>query len=630
LRICPLGGYGYYGYIRIHAKPRQTTPTLLLATTLLARPHCAHPIYCASDLPHSTIQLMHIFDWLILVGILLAIVGYGLWKSKAIKNTDSYLMGERQLKWYTIGLSVMATQASAITFLSTPGQAYDEGMGFAQFYFGLPLAMVLLCIFVLPVFYRLNVYTAYEFLENRFDLRTRILTAVLFLIQRGLAAGITIFAPAIILSTILGWSLFATTLMIGVLVIFYTVSGGSEVVSQTQQQQMIVILLGMAVAFVVILNKLPESVGLSEALTIAGKMDKLEIVNFEFDLKSKYNIWSALFGGTFLFLSYFGTDQSQVQRYLSGKTLTESRLGLLFNGLFKVPMQFMILLTGLMVFVFYQFNTAPLHFNSANVALIKKSELAPAYQNLEDSLAQIHNNKTTNIYALLDAVKEEESQLINDQQTEIKTALTREKELRQGASQIIQEYNETHQANLEAADTDYVFIHFIMTELPVGLIGLLLAVIFCAAMSTTSSELNALSTTTIVDIYKRNFQPSASDAHYLFMSKLFTVLWGIIALSFAMMASLFENLIEAVNIVGSLFYGSILGIFVVAFFMKKVDGKGVFKAALIGEALVLLLFVLNWMGKIDLAYLWLNMIGCMAVVVAALLTSENKESELQK
>ncbi|HHS94993.1 MAG TPA: sodium:solute symporter, partial [Phaeodactylibacter sp.] len=556
---------------------------------------------------------MHLIDWTILIGILLLIVVYGLWKSRAIVDSESYLMGERRLKWWTIGLSVMATQASAITFLSTPGQAYEEGMGFAQFYFGLPLAMVLLCIFVLPVFYRLKVYTAYEFLEERFDLRTRVLTAMLFLLQRGLAAGITIFAPAIILSTILGWSLFSTTLLIGALVIVYTVSGGSEVVSQTQQQQMIVILLGMAVAFVVILHKLPESVGMSEALSLAGKMDKLEIVNFEFNLKEKYNIWSALLGGTFLFLSYFGTDQSQVQRYLSGKSLTESRLGLLFNGLFKVPMQFMVLLVGLMVFIFYQFNTSPLHFNTANVALIKNSSLKKEYLALEDSLQQIQKEKTSAIHSLLLSEKNNLTE-VPEWRFFVNDLSARERALRHEARKLIETYNRKNEAKLEPADTDYVFIHFIMTQLPVGLIGLLLAVIFSAAMSTTASELNALATTSVIDIYKRNFVPDADDAHYLKASKLFTVLWGVLALGFAMAASLFENLIEAVNIIGSLFYGSILGIFVLAFFLKKVKGSHIFKAALLGEFVVLALFAMNHYGVIDLAYLWLNMIGCLVVV----------------
>ncbi len=448
------------------------------------------------------------------------------------------------------------------------------------------------------------------------------LTAILFLIQRGLAAGITIFAPAIILSTILQIPLLATTLLIGILVIVYTVLGGSEVVSHTQQQQMIVILLGMGVAFVVIVMRLPDAISVVDALALAGKMDKLEVVDFQFDWSSKYNIWSALLGGTFLFLSYFGTDQSQVQRYLSGKSLTESRLGLLFNGLFKVPMQFMILFVGLMVFVFYQFNSFPLHFNRSNVAALQSSELKTNYQDLESQLSDVQEQKETAIYSLLEAIRKEEA--TTHKEKEVLLLQKREKGLREAAKTLIEQYNEAHQAKLEPEDTDYVFIHFVTTQLPIGLIGLLLAVIFSAAMSTTASELNALATTSIVDIYKRNVRKEASDGHYLFMSKLFTVIWGVLALSFAMMASLFDNLIEAVNIIGSLFYGTILGIFAVAFFLKRVNGQAVFVAAFVGEFVVLLLFYLDYVEVISLAYLWLNMIGCMVVVGVAWLVGLRK------
>jgi len=558
---------------------------------------------------------MHSIDWFILFGIIGLIIGYGIWKARGIKDTRGYLQGEKNLKWWTIGLSVMATQASAITFLSTPGQAYNEGMGFAQFYFGLPIAMVILCIFVLPIFYRLNVFTAYEYLEDRFDLKTRTLTAALFLLQRGLAAGITIYAPAIILSTMLGWSLETTTILIGFLVITYTVTGGSEAVSQTQKQQMIVILTGMFIALLVIIFKLPENVSLSDAVSVAGKMGKLNVVDFEFDLSNKYNIWSALLGGTFLFLSYFGTDQSQVQRYLSGKSLTESRLGLLFNGLFKVPMQFSILFVGLMVFMFYQFNLAPLHFNQANVDKIKQSSLVQQYESLEAQLKTVHKEKQVAIYDAIETKPE-----ISDAETNILNGLLlKENDIRQQSKELIKNYNETNDASLDEEDSDYVFITFVMKHLPIGLIGLLLAVIFSAAMSTTASELNALATTTVIDIYKRSIVPNKPDRHYLKMSKLFTVLWGVIALAFAMGASLFDNLIEAVNIIGSVFYGAILGIFVVAFFFKQVKGNAIFLAALIGEALVILLFVLDKKEVIDLAYLWLNLIGCVLVVLIALL-----------
>ncbi len=560
---------------------------------------------------------MHPIDWIILVVILGLIVGYGVWKSRDVHDTESFLVGEKNLKWWTIGLSVMATQASAITFLSTPGQAYEEGMGFAQFYFGLPIAMVILCIFVLPIFYRLKVFTAYEYLESRFDLKTRTLTACLFLLQRGMAAGITIFAPSIILSTMLGWSLGTTTLLIGFLVIFYTVSGGSAAVSQTQKQQMIVILTGMFIAFLVILFKLPENVGLGDALQVAGKMGKLNVVDFEFDLSNKYNIWSALLGGTFLFLSYFGTDQSQVQRYLSGKTLTESRLGLLFNGLFKVPMQFGILFVGLMVFMFYQFNPAPLHFNQSNVSKINNSPYAKDYRLLETELEKVQQEKETAIYKMVDHIQA--GNLLEEDHALVNALMGAENDIRKQSRELIEDLNTKRGANLDPEDSDYVFISFVMEHLPVGLIGLLLAVIFSAAMSTTASELNALATTSMIDIYKRSFRPYETDDHYLKMSKWFTILWGVIALSFAMGASLFDNLIEAVNIIGSVFYGAILGIFVVAFFLKKVQSQAVFLAAIIGEMIVITLFLMDKNGVIDLAYLWLNLIGCLLVVGFAVL-----------
>ena len=417
---------------------------------------------------------MHIIDWIVCFSILVLIVLYGLWKTRNIKDSASYLKGNRELKWYTIGLSVMATQASAITFLSTPGQAYDDGMRFAQFYFGLPLAMVILSIFVLPIFYKSNVYTAYQFLENRFDVKTRTLTSILFLSQRGMAAGLTIFAPAIILSSILGWNLNVTNILIGVLVIIYTVTGGSEAVSQTQKQQMIVILTGMGIAFFAILHKLSPDLNLSESVQVAGAMGKMNIVDFNFDLSNKYNIWTGLLGGTFLFLSYFGTDQSQVQRYINGKSLTESRLGLMFNGLFKVPMQVMILFTGIMVFMFFQFNPSPLHFNQANVELIRNSELASDYNELELDLKDVYLEKQSAIQAFIeDPESQEKTKAMNQ-------LLAKERDIRSEARALIGSY-EGDFGSLDQEDTDYVFINFIINHLPIGLIGLLLAVIFSAA-----------------------------------------------------------------------------------------------------------------------------------------------------
>ncbi|WP_196885064.1 sodium:solute symporter [Aureivirga sp. CE67] len=560
---------------------------------------------------------MHLLDWIVLGAILLLIVGYGIYKTRNINTTESYLKGTQTMPWWAIGLSVMATQASAITFLSTPGQAYDDGMRFAQFYFGLPIAMILLCVFVIPFYYKLNVYTAYEFLEKRFDLKTRTLTAVFFLVQRGLSAGLTIFAPAIILSSIIGWDLNITNLLIGLLVIVYTVSGGTAAVSQTQKQQMFVILTGMFIAFLILVQKLPENVNVGDAVDIAGYMGKMNIVDFEFDLDNKYNIWSALLGGTFLFLAYFGTDQSQVQRYLSGKNLAETKLGLLFNGIFKVPMQVGILFIGIMVFTFFQFHKAPLHFNRSNVESIKNSEYGPQYAELQKEYSKVGDEKRAAIYEVL---ANEKANQPNEKAIENMNVLeNKERDLRENAKTIISEYSEKNDLNLETNDSDYVFITFIMNYLPTGLIGLLLAVIFSAAMSSTASELNALSTTTVIDIYKRSFVKNQSDKHYLRMSKFFTLLWGAMALFFATFISLFANLIEAVNVIGSLFYGTVLGVFVVAFFVKFVRGNAVFLAAIAGEIIVVTLFILDKKEIIDLTYLWLNLIGCAAVVFFGIL-----------
>lgn len=558
---------------------------------------------------------METLDWIIMLGTLLGIVAYGVYHTRKVNNVQSYLLGDRDLPWWTIGLSVMATQASAITFLSTPGQAYDDGMRFAQFYFGLPVAMVILCVFVLPIYYRLKVYTAYEYLEGRFDLRTRTLTAVLFLIQRGLAAGLTIYAPAIILSTILGWSLRWTVLFIGVLVIFYTVAGGTKAVSVTQKQQMIIILSGMFIAAVILVLQLPPEVGFSDAVGIAGKMGKLNVVDFKFDPSNRYNFWSGMIGGVFLFLSYFGTDQSQVQRYLSGKSLTESRLGLLFNGLLKVPMQFLVLFVGILVFVFFQFQQPPLHFNSANVEKVEASAYAEDFANLQAQHNTLFLNQQGEVYSLMQAIEQEDEASISQAQQRLQEFRQTDRELREEAKGLILQADPI----AKVKDTDYVFITFVTNYLPVGLVGLLLAVIFSAAMSSTSSELNALATTTVVDLYRRSWVTGKSDRHYLNASKLFTAGWGVVALIFASTASLFENLIQAVNIIGSLFYGAILGIFLVAFFMKQIKGRSVFLAALIGEALVLMIFALNAMGVIEIAYLWLNLIGCLIVMALAYL-----------
>jgi SSS family transporter len=572
---------------------------------------------------------MALIDWIVLVGTIAGIIIYGIWKTRNVNTTQSYLQGDHDLKWWSIGLSIMATQASAITFLSTPGQAYEDGMGFAQFYFGLPLAMVILSVFVLPIYYKLKVYTAYEYLEGRFNLATRTFTAILFLISRGLAAGLTIFAPAIILSTILGWQLNLTILVLGAGVTLYTVSGGTKAVSVTQFHQMVIILVGMVIAALVLVFKLPENVSFTDAVRFAGSMDKLQVVDFSWDLSNRYTFWSGMIGGVFLFLSYFGTDQSQVQRYLSGKTLTESRLGLMFNGLLKVPMQFLILFVGVLVFVFFQFNRSPLHFNEGNINAIKTNDTyALQYEALNKEHEILFARKKEVIHGYINQLKSENEAVIATSKGEVKNLMKEEKELRERAATLIKKA----QPSASTKDTDYVFITFIRDFLPVGIVGLLLAVIFSASMSSTSSELNSLATTTVIDIYKRSFVKEQTDQHYLFVSKAFTLLWGGIAVLFAFSARLFENLIQAVNIVGSLFYGTILGIFLVGFFLKSVKGNAVFWSAILTELLILVIFYLNETGTpislggreivVSIGYLWLNLIGCTLVMIISLILNK--------
>lgn len=556
---------------------------------------------------------MTIIDWTVMLGTLFFIVGYGIWKTKGSKNIGSYLKGDNQEKWWAIGLSVMATQASAITFLSTPGQGFEDGMRFVQFYFGLPLAMIVISVVFIPLFYRLKVYTAYEFLENRFDRKTRVLTALLFLLQRGLAAGITIYAPAIILSQIIGWSLSLTVIFIGVLVILYTVSGGTKAVSQTHKQQMAVIFTGMFIAFGILVWHLSEYATFGESLQLAGKMGRMNIIDLDFDLSNRYTLWSGLLGGFFLQLSYFGTDQSQVQRYLSGSSVKESRLGLIFNGLVKIPMQFFILLTGVLVFVLYQFEKEPLHFNQVASHAVEQSVVQEEWQELEKEYEQVWNSKKVQNLFLLEFLRNEDTENIAAQQGALLESLEKRKELKAEAKALIQEAD----PKLETRDSDYIFITFIMNYLPIGIVGLLLAVIFSAAMSSTSAELTALASTTTVDIYKRNFKQEADDTHYLKASKLFTFLFGVLAIAFALMASLFENLIQAVNILGSLFYGTILGIFIVAFFLKNIRGTAVFIGACIAEVFVITIYCLDKMEVLRIEYLWLNLIGCFLVMLFA-------------
>ena len=551
-------------------------------------------------------------DWYLLIGTLLFIAFYGVWKNKKHSSIKSYIKGDNKARWWTVGFSVMATQASAITFLSTPGQAYSEGMGFVQFYFGIPFAMIVICLFFLPVYQKLNVYTAYEFLENRFDLKTRTLTAILFLIQRGLAAGITIYAPAIILSVALGWDLKLLVVLIGVIVIFYTLIGGTNAVNVTQKQQMIIIIIGLMSAFWIALIKMPENIDLTKALKLAGYNEKLDILDFSLDPNSRYTFWSGITGGLFLALSYFGTDQSQVQRYLSGKSLKESQMGLIMNGLLKVPFQFFILLLGVIVFVFYQYETPPIHFNSKNIIEIKKSKYANDYFHVEKEYKLTQDKKHE---ILLNPIFFENKKLKKDY---LKLELNNRKQ-REEVNSLILKNNKNASIN----DKDYVFITFIINHLPNGIIGLLLAVIFAAAMSSTASELNALSATTLIDLYKRH-TPNLSTNHYVNMAKLFTLMWGVIAIIFASFGNLFENLIQLVNIIGSIFYGTILGVFLVAIFFKKIESNPVFYAAIISELIVVSCYLVD-LYLFDLfGYLWLNVIGSILTISFAYLLQKIK------
>lgn len=552
---------------------------------------------------------MQTIDWIVLIGALLFIVIYGTWKTRnQNKSVKNYLKADDS-NWFAIGLSVMATQASAITFLSTPGQAFHDGMSFVQFYFGQPIAIVIICLVFIPIYHRLNVYTAYEYLESRFDQKTRTLTACLFLIQRGLAAGITIFAPAIILSAVLGWPLIWLNIIIGVLVIIYTVSGGTKAVSVTQKQQMAVMMGGMAVAFTILIYALPKDINFSNAMSIAGAGGKLNVLDFSFDLENRYTFWSGIIGGTFLALSYFGTDQSQVQRYLSGKSLRESQLGLIMNGFLKVPMQFFILLVGVMVFVFYQFNASPLNFSPVATQAAYESEYADEYHKLEKEL-ELNFEEKKLLAMEYGLASENERAGLKEQ---IVLADQKEGDLRNQGKEILKKANDKLEIKkrVEINDKDYVFIHFVLNHLPRGIIGLILAMALSAAMSSTASELNALSTTTTIDLYKRNVQDKSED-HYVKMSKWFTLLWGVMAILFASVADLFDNLIQLVNIIGSIFYGNVLGIFLLAFFVKFVRSNAVFIAALITQVVVIYGWWVDWMP-----YLWLNLFGAVLVITLA-------------
>ena len=560
---------------------------------------------------------MEILDWIVLSTTLFFIVVYGVVKTKGSATVKDYLLDNNETPWFTVGVSVMATQASAITFLSTPGQAYHDGMGFVQFYFGLPIAMIVIAYTFIPIYHRLKVYTAYEYLEQRFNVETRTLAAVLFLIQRGLGTGITIYAPSIILSALLGWNLTFLNIIIGVLVIIYTVTGGTKAVNVTQKQQMFVIMSGMFITFFVILAYLPEDVDFSNVLHIAGANGKMDILDFSYNPETRYTVWSGITGGFFLMLSYFGTDQSQVGRYLSGKSIKESQMGLIMNGILKVPMQFFILLTGVLVFVFFQFNDAPLHFNPTNVEKVLHSDQKNEYEALEAQLNQINIDKKVVNQIYIEQLKHNAYDNPTLRKKMIALSLE-EKELRNTAKEIISKADNSAETN----DKDYVFLYFIMNYLPKGLLGLLLAVIISAAMSSSASGLNSLAATSSIDLYKRNVKVK-SEKQYVVATQYFTLFWGIIAIGFACVSSLFENLIQLVNIIGSIFYGTVLGIFLIGFYFHYIKGKAAFYSGLISQTIVILIFLKYILFESNesekLGYLWLNLIGVLLTISIAFL-----------
>ncbi|HVZ63941.1 MAG TPA: sodium:solute symporter [Lacunisphaera sp.] len=553
---------------------------------------------------------MNALDYLVTLGVLFGIAAYGIWRTRGHQNLRTYLKGSRETKWFTIGLSVMATQASAITFLSTPGQGYESGLGFVQNYFGAPLALIVIAAVFLPIYRKLNVYTAYEYLGKRFDPKTRLLGAALFLLQRGLGAGITIYAPAIVLSTVMGWRLDVTIIGTGLLVVVYTVAGGSDAVNLTQKYQIGVIFVGMVAAFFVLLARLPAGLTFGDALTVAGGFHKLEAVDFSLNPDRRYTIWTGVLGGMFLALSYFGTDQSQVQRYLAGASLRESRLGLMFNAIFKIPMQFFILLLGALVFVFYQFERPPVFFNQAAWHYAADHGAGEKLQGLERDFASAFADKERAVHAWLAARHAGDAAGADTARTVALAAQARAEAARTATKETLRAADPRTTVN----DADYVFITFILDHLPHGMIGLLVAVFFAAAFSSKAGELNALGSTTTVDIYRHVVKRDASDAHYVTASKWFTALWGLVAIGFALFASLAENLIQATNIIGSVFYGVVLGLFLLAFFFKRVGGTAVFWAALASQAFVLILYF-----SLSISYLWYNVIGCAACMILGLL-----------
>jgi SSS family solute:Na+ symporter len=555
---------------------------------------------------------MRQLDWIVLATTLLFIVLFGMWKGRGSRNIKDFLLADRSMKWYTVALAIMATQASAITFTSTPGQAYTDGMRFVQFYFGLPIAMVILCITAVPIFHKLGVYTAYEYLEKRFDAKTRVLTTLIFLVSRGLAAGMTIYAPSLVLSVMLGMDVRITSVIIGGLVIIYTTSGGVKAVNYTDFFQLIVIMAGMCIAFGVALSLLPKEISFTDALSVSAVMGKLNTVDLSLDFRNRYNVWSGIIGGMFVALAYFGTDQSQVQRYLTGESVTQSRLALLFNGLAKVPMQFFILFIGVIVFVFFQFVQPPLVFNPVEAAKVKSGERTQDFRHLEENYSILFREKSERMREYLQARHQHDDLQAAKKKEELQMLQHRYEGVRAEASVLLTENDQKS----DTSDTNYIFLTFVLTYLPAGLVGLLFACIFAASMSSSSGELSALATTSIIDIYKRFVKREASERHYLLVSRIMMALWGLYGIAFAQYASRLGSLVEAVNILGSLFYGTMLGIFLLAFYCKPVKGTAVFVGALTGEIVVLYCFQYT-----SIAWLWYNVIGCFVVVGVSIILS---------
>lgn len=548
---------------------------------------------------------MSVADWIVLVVALVGIILYGVWKSRGQRDMQGYFLDNQSMPWYIVLLSIIGTQASAVTFLSAPGQAYTDGMRFVQYYFGLPLAMVVLCITFVPIFHKLKVYTAYEFLEQRFDLKTRTLTSALFLLQRGLSTGISIYAPSIILSSLMGWNIYLTNVIMGGLLIIYTVSGGTRAVSYTQTFQLVIIFSAMFLAGWMVVHLLPADVGFIDALKVSGKMDKLNVIVTDFDWKDRYNIWSGLIGGFFLALSYFGTDQSQVGRYLTARSVTESRLGLLMNGLVKVPMQFLILLIGALVFVFYLYFRAPIFFNEAQIKKVYKSEEGAAFKVVEKEFNRLATIKQVQVKEMATAMESGDESAIARSKTALQKTDKASEAAREEGIALIRKADPAADTN----DTNYIFLHFVVNNLPKGLVGLLIAIIFLAAWGSIAAALNSLASTTVIDIYQRMYKKEGTDGHYLQASRLWTIAWGVFCIAVAQFASQLGSLIEAVNILGSLFYGVILGIFLVAFYCKRIGGNATFWAAVISEIGVIVIYLLN-----IVSFLWLNAIGCFLVI----------------